>query len=251
MEQKKKTTSVGKISILLLAILCSSNYWGQVITSGKITFERRTNLIKKMGDPRMSDRIPKDQRIVKENFLLTFNEKKSSFKPIIDDNPEERGWVKWLTTQNTYYQDLGKNEQVLLLSFVGKVVPIVDSLPVRNWKITNKKRTIGGYECRRAIYEKNDSTRIYAWFSDEIAPSVGPEGFCGLPGTILGIATEDGGIVYFASKIEATKVNKEEFKYDLGKKKVFTLKEFKDKIEKEYSNTRWGKGMYNNLFRWL
>ena len=48
----------------------------------------------------------------------------------------------------------------------------------------------------------------------------------------LGIATEDGGIVYFAKEIKATKIKKEEFNYDFEKKKVFTLNEFKNKIEK-------------------
>ena len=66
-------------------------------------------------------------------------------------------------------------------------INVQDSLPARNWKITDSKRSICGYECRKAIYQKNDSTRIYAWYTTALVPSVGPEGFCGLPGTILDI----------------------------------------------------------------
>ena len=250
MAPKKKNISVGvKSFFLICGIVFPLVIKGQIVTSGKITFERRTNLLKKFDDPRMAKRIPEDKKIKKENFVLSFNEEKSSFKPIIEDVKSD--WTEWLTSKNTYYQDLKKNEQVIILAFIGKEIPIKDSLPVRKWKITNKKRTIGGYECRRAIYEKNDSTRIYAWFSTDISPSVGPEGFCGLPGTILGIATEDGGIVYFAKEIEAKKIKKEEFNYDFEKKKVFTLNEFKNKIEKDYANSKWGKNLYNNLFRWL
>lgn len=251
MALKKKILTAGiKSLVLLLVLVCSSNSWGQIITAGKITYERRTNLVKKLGDPQVSSRIPKDKKIRKENFVLSFNEKKSSFKPIIDDVAETH-WVQYLTSQNTYYQDLEKKEQLIMLSFIGKEVPIKDSLPVRNWKITKKKRTIGGYECTRAIYEKNDTTRIYAWFSVDIAPSVGPEGFCGLPGTILGIATEDGGIVYFAKEIKAIKVSKDEFKYDLGKKKVYTLKEFKEKMKKDFSKDPRSRKFVKDLFRWL
>jgi GLPGLI family protein len=84
-----------------------------------------------------------------------------------------------------------------------------------------------------------------------LVPSVGPEGFCGLPGTILGLATEDGGIIYFAKKIEFISPSKEDILLEAGKNKTFTLKELRLKIEKDYGNTPWGKRMFDDLFRWL
>jgi GLPGLI family protein len=84
-----------------------------------------------------------------------------------------------------------------------------------------------------------------------LVPSVGPEGFCGLPGTILGLATEDGGIIYFAKKVEATNPTKEEMLIEVGKNKLFTINELRIKIEKDYSSTPWGKRMFDDLFRWL
>jgi GLPGLI family protein len=80
---------------------------------------------------------------------------------------------------------------------------------------------------------------------------VGPEGFCGLPGTILGLATEDGGIVYFAKKIDATAPKQEELLLSPGKNKVFTLVELRQKIEKEYGSSPWGKKLFDDIFRWL
>jgi GLPGLI family protein len=125
-------------------------------------------------------------------------------------------------------------------------------LPARPWKITDNKRVINGYNCRKAVYQKNDSTRIYAWYTTSITPSVGPEGFCGLPGLIMGIATEDGGIIYFAKKVELLEsIPAETFKIDLGKNKYYTMSEFRAKIEKEYGNTPWGKRLFGDLFRWL
>jgi hypothetical protein len=37
----------------------------------------------------------------------------------------------------------------------------------------------------------------------------------------------------------------------IGKNKVFSMLELRLKIEKEYGNTPWGKGMFDDLFRWL
>ena len=90
------------------------------------------------------------------------------------------------------------------MDMMGREMVIQDSMTTRQWKITEKKRKLGGYLCRRAIWEMNDSTRIYAWFSVDVVPSIGPEGFAGLPGAILGLATEDGGIIYFAKEVEAS-----------------------------------------------
>ena len=113
-------------------------------------------------------------------------------------------------------QFLNQEKQVSILSIFGQDIYIKDSLPARPWKITDSKRVINGYNCRKAVYQKNDSTRIYAWYTTSITPSVGPEGFCGLPGLIMGIATEDGGIIYFAKKVELLEsIPAETFKIDL------------------------------------
>ena len=91
-----------------------------------------------------------------------------------------------------------KNERVSIYNLFGDRKTVKDEIVKRTWKITERKRNIAGYSCRRAIWSKNDSTRIYAWYTDQITSSTGPETFNGLPGTILGLATEDGGVVYFA-----------------------------------------------------
>ena len=102
------------------------------------------------------------------------------------------------------------------------------------------------------MYEKNDTTRIYAWFAVELTPSIGPEGLTGLPGTILGLATEDGGIVYFAKEVEVLEPTREQLSYDLGKNDVYT----KEALGKEIMERMGGRGgnwagsMMDNLFRW-
>jgi GLPGLI family protein len=236
------------INLLTLILCLGFHANGQYMLQGKITFERRTNLEKRFNDPRMRRMVTEENKIRTESFTLFFNDTASVFKAIPTDRVDE---MAWMTTKNSYYQNLRAGSQLTVLGLMGQNVYVQDSLPARNWKITDSKRSICGYECRKAIYQKNDSTRIYAWYTTALVPSVGPEGFCGLPGTILGLATEDGGIIYFAKKIEEIKPTKEDMTIDLGKNKIFTLKELRTKIEKDYGNTPWGKRMFDDLFRWL
>lgn len=232
------------------AVLLSLQAWSQTdyISNGKIIFERRTNLEKRFNDQRMKRFVTEANKIRIESFQLVFNDTSSYFAVVPSNEPEE---MAWLTTKNAYYQNLNKSSQLMMLAVFGQNVYVQDSLPQRTWKITDSKRTICGFECRKAIYQKNDSTRLYAWYSPLLTPSVGPEGFCGLPGTILGLATEDGGIVYFAKKIELSEPKKEELLLNPGKNKVYTIAELRQKIEKEYGSTPWGKSLFNDLFRWL
>jgi GLPGLI family protein len=238
-----------KLFISLIFSFTISFGFGQYSNYGKITFERKTNLLKRFeGKGRISDMINEDNKIKIDQFELLFNESESVFRPILEVS---EGRMGWMTTKNTYYQDLNDDSQFTILALFGQNVYIKDSLPDRKWKVTESKRDIGGYKCRKAMYEKNDSTRIYAWYTPELTTPTGPEGYCGLPGTILGLATEDGGIVYFAKKIEIVNPKKEDLSPESTKKQVFTLEELKIKIEKDYGNTPWGKGMFEDLFRWL
>ena len=232
------------------AVLLSLQAWAQTdyISSGKIIFERRTNLEKRFNDQRMKRFVTEANKIRIESFQLAFNDTSSYFAVLPSNEPEE---MAWLTTKNAYYQNLNESSQLMMLAVFGQNVYVQDSLPQRIWKITEGKRIICGYECRKAIYQKNDSTRLYAWYSPLLTPSVGPEGFCGLPGTILGLATEDGGIVYFAKKIDLSTPKQEELLLNPGKNKVFTIAELRQKIEKDYGSTPWGKSLFNDLFRWL
>ena len=238
---------INKLFGVLLALLLGTTTYGQ-ITSGKIVFERKTNLMKRFNDDRMKRFVNENNKVKTELFALYFNDTCSVFKPILNDVPDE---ASWMTTKNSYFQNTNTNEKLSVLSLFGTDVFITDSITPRNWKITENKRKIGNYECRKAIYQKNDSTRLYAWFSVDIIPSTGPEGFSGLPGTILGLATEDGGVIYFAKSVEAMVPKKVDLMLNSGKNKIFTMNEFKQKIEKDYGNSPWGKRMFEDLFRWL
>ena len=238
-----------KILLIGLFIWVDSIGFAQFYSEGTIYYTRRTNLQKRFTDQRMKRFVTEENKIKNDRFSLSFNDTISVFKYIAPATPDE---MAWLTSKNEYYQYLNPNKQLTIFQFFGTAIYVKDSLPVRSWKITDSKRTICGFNCRKAIYEKNDSTRIYAWYAPNILPSIGPEGFCGLPGTILGIATEDGGIIYFADKVDFSVSPKNEaLSVEIGKNKTFSLKELREKLEKDYGNTPWGKRMFDDMFRWL
>jgi GLPGLI family protein len=238
------------LATVAIALLSTFSY-GQ-ITSGKITFERRTNLKKKFGDDeRMKHLITEENKIRMEVFELYFDENNSLFK-VVENDDDEKGFMSYTTQINTTYQDLQKNEMRIILDLFGKNLYVKDSLQKRKWKVTESKRNIGEYMCRKAIWKKNDSTRIYAWFSVDIVPSIGPEGFHGLPGAILGLASEDGGIIYFAKSVEPIKPAETELlTYSSKGKDVYSIKELKIELEKKISGKPWGQRMLDDMFKWF
>jgi GLPGLI family protein len=155
--------------------------------------------------------------------------------------------MSWATSKNTVLQNFNSNNRYLIKTIWGEELHLTDSMFKRKWQITESSRKIAGYPCRKAIWQANDTTRIYAWFSYDITPSTGPESFNGLPGTILGLATEDGGVVYFAKKVEILTPTPATFILP-KKKKVYTVPELKAQMEKQYGKEKWFKGMINEQF---
>ncbi len=95
------------------------------------------------------------------------------------------------------YQDLTSKEKVSTDRYSGKEYLISEKLEKYDWKITNEKKTIGKYMCRKAILElEHDDTEIHVighehihhievWFTEDISVEHGPSGYWGLPGLIL------------------------------------------------------------------
>jgi len=84
---------------------------------------------------------------------------------------------------------------------------VEDSLSKIKWKITPDTRTIAGFECRKAVGILDDSIAVFAFYTDELMISGGPEGIHGLPGMILGIGVPRLHTTWFATKVEVFDVN--------------------------------------------
>ena len=216
------------------------------ITHGLILFERKTNLLKKYDSPE-SQRWLRGEKVKIDRFNLHFSPEKSIFLPLESAVPSKTDWA---TSKNTVVQDFEKEERICVYTLFGESKVVKDNIVDRDWKITERKRNIAGYSCRRAIWNKNDSTRIYAWYTDQLVPSTGPETFNGLPGTILGLATEDGGVVYFAKLVQEKYQNVDELVSDIKIKNFSTEKELKDELIKKSKSNPWMSKVVTYLFEW-
>lgn len=211
---------------------------GAQVYSARIVYERKTNLYKLMKEDWVKEYVKDRDRIKIESFELMFNDSLSLYRPVAT---EEESNFDWATSKNEIYQNLMSNSVMKVKKLWGEKVFIADTVYNRQWKITDSKRTICGYTCRKAVWQPNDSTRIYAWYCDELATPAGPEGFTSLPGTILGLASEDGGIIYFAKTIEVKPQEASTLLMAKTKEKIYSPTELKSKLERDYGKYPWGK----------
>ncbi len=246
MENQTRVKRIVFTFLLALAFLLNIDAAYAQITSGKIIYERKTNLLKKVkSNNYLREWVEETERVKIDVFELLFNDSASQFKPQETQVMDE----KWfLVAKNSVYQNLHSRTFNCLVPILGDEAYIKDTIVKRQWKITDSKRTIAGYICRKAIWSPNDTTRIYAWYNNEIAVSTGPEIFNGLPGAILGLATEDGSIIYFAKSVEVNKFDPKVLRAPKSKDKIYTMVEFKKKLDKDFGKEPWGKILINGIF---
>ncbi len=233
------------VGILSIGSLQAQNFQYK----GKIVFERKTNLQKIEGLPPFMQKMADELKYKVDNFELIFDDKQSAFLPL-DVSNAQPGMADYLTIKNKVYTTAETGERMTVIDLMGTKVFLKDTAVDRTWIITENTRNIAGYNCRMAINPVNDSTRLYAWYSIEIVPPVGPETFFGLPGAILGLATEDGGVVYFAKSVEFDEPDPKKFDYQIGKGEVTSISKFKEEMTKRMGNNPMAKGMIAGFFKW-
>jgi len=232
-------------AFLLCVLMLSGLFVSAQIKSGKIVYERKTNLYKKFKGDDVKEWLKESDKNKVDVFELYFNDSLSVFRPQESDLKEQ---MSWATSKNQVYQNSKTKQRVTVKTIWGEELIVQDSLYKRTWKITESKRKIAGYECRKAIWQANDSTRLYAWYCNEIELSIGPESFVGLPGAILGLATEDGGVIYFAKSVTIELASTEKLLMKKTKSKIYASEELKKRLEKDFGKEKWGKSMIREHF---
>lgn len=229
----------------LLSVFTISG-WSQE-KEGRVYFERKTNLEKRFkgSDSPWASRMKGKDKI--DKFELLFTDSTSIFLPILSEVQEE---MSWATSKNKVYQNFSTGERISFIGFWSGDLIVEDSIKTRQWKMTTSKRIIAGYECRKVFWEVGDSLRIYAWYAEEIPVSTGPETFNGLPGLILGLATEDGGVVYFAREVEFKDVEVEKNIPEYKKKKARSEKELREELVEQFGKDDNMKSYIKSLFIW-
>jgi GLPGLI family protein len=114
------------------------------------------------------------------------------------------------------------------------------------WKYTSDIRKIAGFNCRKATGIIMDSVFVFAFFTEEIMVTGGPEGFNGLPGMILGVAIPRMHITWFATKLELVDVSAKDLAAPVKGKKT-TIAELQKSLQGSLKD--WGKWAERNIWQ--
>jgi len=205
----------------------SSAQNARFIRQGVIEYEKKVNMyaliIKNMGKTPNSfyeqafDAYKKNQpqfKLLKS--ILNFSDQKTLFTPVDSKaNASQRNFFgdePSALQNNIIYSDLSAKTSCTQKKVYEETFLIKDKTRKFTWKITDEKRDILGYSCRRANGIMMDSIYVVAFYTDKIPVPGGPESFCGLPGMILGVALPHENITWFATKVSDVPVSPEAVK---------------------------------------
>ena len=190
-----------KIIIVLLFLTCSlvqAQYIsGKIIYGEKINkeFLRKIKISKK--NKRQTLRLLKKQKkqVKFLEYTLSFNQNKSVFhypETMPNDNGMDLKMLRMASGANgVFYNDLTSNIKLRQKDAFGTKWIIKEKIDTLNWEIGNETRIIKGYRCIKATTVINLNRRVRgevtAWFCPDLPFQLGPLGFSGLPGMILGL----------------------------------------------------------------
>jgi GLPGLI family protein len=204
------------IFIPLSGLLISLSAFSQnkhFTTSGVIEYEKTVNMfavLKKQINkdneaymqPAYEKYIKEKPQFIKLKSTLTVNSGQTLFAPGEDQESAGGFGSSAIVDQtNIIYSDLSAGTSTAQKKIFDETFLVKDSLRKIKWKITDERRDIAGYNCRRANGLILDTIYVVAFYTDEIPVSGGPESFNGLPGMILGVALPHENVTWFATKV--------------------------------------------------
>ena len=133
-------------------------------------------------------------------FNFTSDGNKSLYKRTKEAEIPRNMWFQPFADNNLVYNDYTTGTTISQKPIYEDTYLVQDSLLNIKWKITADTRNIAGFDCRKAIGILFDTVTVFAFYTDEIMISGGPEGINGLPGMILGIGIPRLHTTWFATK---------------------------------------------------
>lgn len=217
-----------------------------ILTTGSITFERKINLY--ANKSLSSDYKKQNNQFRATYYQLSFTPTNTAFVPSSDNQQLDRIGIQPAENNIVYTDQKGKTYQSTKKIFDEQYV-VEDTLPKISWKITNEKRTIAGFECRRANALIFDSVYVVAFYTDDIPISTGPELFSGLPGMILGVSLPHLHINIFAIKITSQQIAETTVEKPKSRQSPISATDFKNRLIK--SSTFQGADAFSFLIQSL
>jgi len=218
----------------------------QFINSGKIEFEQKVNMYKRIGDGMWADQMKsKLPQFSTTYYDLRFNEHESTYRvgKEAGDDPWKKVWGGSDEDNNITYNNYDSGHTITTKQIWERLYRLDDSLLNIEWKITNDTRTIAGFECRKAVGRFFDTLYVVAFYTEEIISPAGPGNYHGLPGMILGVAIPRFSTTIFATKLELSTPKPAELA-PLNKGKKVTRSEMFAQIKEvftRYSSNEWQK----------
>lgn len=245
---------------LLVCILATRVVFAQ---QGVIAYESRVNMHRTIPADRqeMKAMMP-EFRITK--MQLFFNGEESIYKNVVEDEEEQFSGggmrVSFRMPKTEVYTNASTSLILSAQEMMGKKYLVVDTVKMSPWKFGTETKEIAGYTCKMAYFtlttqmtsmriengvptpeKKTVVQEITAWFTDQIRPSLGPDRFNTLPGTVLAIDINNGEQVIVARNVELRELKKDELKVPDSGTKVSQAEFTKiqqEQMEKMRANSR-------------
>jgi GLPGLI family protein len=188
----------------------------------------------------------------------------------------ERGGMRFAfrMPETTTYTNIATQMQYESRPMFEKVFLVVDSLKPLKWKISEETKTIAKHVCKKATtmitaqnvriggggggargFGRNNGdtanrpsaaitpkeTEVVVWYTEDIAASVGPDNYSGLPGAILEVDVDNGSNVTTATEVTSKYPKKELVEPTKGDK--MNRAQFQDAMKKLMEDMQRGGGM--------
>jgi GLPGLI family protein len=186
------------------------------IRQGVLHYERKVDMHRRMPDPQMRATIPQFQTT---GYDLSFNDSVSVYKSTPKDEApdpfEPSGGNRIIMRfggpgdDGVLYENHASGRLLEETTLEEKKYLISDSIEELSWKLSEETGNVLGHACKKATATNSRGSKLVAWYSEDIAAPVGPERYGGLPGAILGLDVDSGGIVFTATRINAAVQEKE------------------------------------------
>ena len=251
-----------KINLLIIfVLLVMQSKAQQFINKGTIEFEVITNEKKKMPDRSYLEDLKATMPTFKTayyNYSFTANKSIYKFDHYDETKAKVPEFMRNSEDLNEWYTDFSEGITYVQKSIWGTPFNLKDSIKNIHWKLSNERRKIAGFDCRKAVGIIMDSVYVFAFYTDEILISGGPCTLNGLPGMILGVT-----IPRLYTSILATKLMVNDTKESVIKpilvKKFYTPTALKVIIDERLSNQgndneesedqkNWNNQLYWNAF---
>ncbi len=251
--QKNKLSLLILLSFLVLKATAQSDFK----TKGVISYEWKVNNHKaSFWSDEDDDEDDSWRKEWEENtpkfstyyYELLFDEEKSLMKYKGRDENLKKMWGDDFLEDNKWFTDIKAQNYVCQKYAFGRKMVFTDSIRNLNWKIyPDDNRDFAGFSCKKASAVLYDSVYIFAYFTDQIIPSVGPLNINGLPGAILGLTIPRLHISLVGTAFTPT-VNSDAI-VPTKKEKAKTKQELlKTLLENTEDYKRWGQRLIWNVF---